>query len=92
MRRINDPQRPGEEVPAPSSWAMQYILGQRRRSPTGLKAAAPRPDPTRDPQPRETEQQRGPRQVDPVADQHYRTAAAGPQQPRSLLRILDGVA
>jgi hypothetical protein len=49
------------------------------------------PGPTGDAQASETEQQRGPRQVNAVADQQDKTAAARPQQARDLARILDCV-
>ena len=47
--------------------------------------------PTGDAQAGETEQQRGPRQVNAVADQQDKAPAARPQQARGLARILDCV-
>jgi hypothetical protein len=77
-------------APAPGSRAASRIRGARRLFPAASKAAAP--SPTRDPQPRETEQQRGPQQVGPVADQQNGTPAARAQQPRGLACMFDGVA
>jgi hypothetical protein len=57
--------------------------GRRRRSDAG---------PAGDFEPGETEQQRGPRQVGPVADQHHPAQALRPQQPGALAGVLPGVA